>query len=512
MSRSRATTTTTTTRSLAFLFFLATMSVGFPGKIENIFCSAAEAGEEETAMDHIMETFSGANAALEESELNRFLKAMATGGASEEESEEDGHGAHAHEEEAHADHDDGHVATHVTAAELLREYGAAGEAATSLTETEFTEACPELLKCAVDAECAFEYGEEDAASGGTANPSKSYTKLKAGLAAAVFGESVFGWMIPTISEAVAGRKARWVMSLLNAFSGGVFLSAGLTHLFPHLMEYQEQVKITPAGYPAGFALALTGYLFVFFIERVLFHIHGHAIHPNGHDNHCCETDSGPEKYAEEGKKKGGEDHHHGHGHSHDHHSHDHDHNNHEHGGEAQSCEDLRASKRPYILLAAISVHSVLAGLTLGVQKSRQNILTIFTAIAAHKAPAALSIGSSFVNGKASKMVNTTSMIIFSLTTTCGIFIGMGVGSVSIETVFVLEALASGTFLYGGTSEIVADEFEMSDKDCDEHEGNHVKKVHAGRRLSQRLALFFAYAGGAGVILLSNLALDGEHAH
>jgi zinc transporter 1/2/3 len=496
MSRSRATTTT----RLAFLVFAVMMSVGFPGKIEDIFCSAAETGEEETAMEHIMETFSGANAALEESELNRFLKAMATGGASEEESEEDDHEAHAHEEEAHA-HDDGHVATHVTAAELLREYGAAGEAATSLTETEFTEACPELLKCAVDADCAFEYGEEeDASSSGTANPSKSYTKLKAGLAAAVFGESVLGWMIPTVSEAVAGRKARWVMSLLNAFSGGVFLSAGLTHLFPHLMEYQEQVKITPAGYPAGFALALTGYLLVFFVERVLFHIHGHAIHPNGHDNHCCETDSGPEKYAEEGKKKGGEDHHHGHGHSH------------EHGGEAQSCNELRASKRPYILLAAISVHSVLAGLTLGVQESRQNVLTIFTAIAAHKAPAALSIGSSFVNGRASKMVSITSMIIFSLTTTCGIFIGMGLGSVSIETVFVLEALASGTFLYGGTSEIVADEFEMSDKDCEEHGGNHVKKVHAGRSLSQRLALFLAYAGGAGVILLSNLALDGEHAH
>ena len=211
------------------------MSVGFPGK-SDVFCSAAETGEEETAMEHIMETFSGANAALEESELNRFLKAMATGGASEEESEEEeDHGAHAHEEEAHAHEDDGHVATHVTAAELLREYGAAGEAATSLTEAEFTEACPELLKCAVDADCAFEYGEEeDAASGSTANPSKSYTKLKAGLAAAVFGESVFGWMIPTVSEAVAGRKARWVMSLLNAFSGGVFLSAGLTHLFPHL--------------------------------------------------------------------------------------------------------------------------------------------------------------------------------------------------------------------------------------------------------------------------------------
>lgn len=442
------------------------------------FVSAAEEGEE-TPMEHIMETFSGTDSILQEAELDRFLHALATGGKSEE---EDAHAGHDdHEEEADADH-----SASVSAKELLREYGALGDSSTSLTEAEFTSACPELLKCAVDAECAFEHAEEEHDEA-TKNPSKSYTKLKAGLAAAVFGESMFGWMIPMVSEAVAGRKARWVMSLLNAFSGGVFLSAGLTHLFPHLVEYQEQVKITPAGYPAGFALALTGYLLVFFIERVLFHIHGHAIHPNGHDDHCCETS------AEEGKKKG-------------------QHHDHEHSEGPQTCEDLRKSKRPYILLAAISVHSVLAGLTLGVQKSRQNVLTIFTAIAAHKAPAALSIGSSFVNGKASKMVSITSMIVFSLTTTCGIFIGMGLGSVSIETVFVLEALASGTFLYGGTSEIVADEFEMSDRDCDEHGGDHVKKVHAGRSLSQRLALFTAYAGGAGVILLSNLSLDGEHGH
>ena len=441
------------------------------------FVSASEE-EEETPMEHIMETFSGTDSILQEHELDRFLHALQTGGKSEE---EDAHAHDDHEEEAHADH-----SASVSAKELLREYGALGDSSTSLTEAEFTSACPELLKCAVDAECAFEHAEEEHDEA-TTNPSKSYTKLKAGLAAAVFGESMFGWMIPMVSEAVAGRKARWVMSLLNAFSGGVFLSAGLTHLFPHLVEYQEQVKITPAGYPAGFALALTGYLLVFFIERVLFHIHGHAIHPNGHDDHCCETS------AEEGKKKG-------------------QHHDHEHSEGPQTCEDLRKSKRPYILLAAISVHSVLAGLTLGVQKSRQNVLTIFTAIAAHKAPAALSIGSSFVNGKASKMVSITSMIVFSLTTTCGIFIGMGLGSVSIETVFVLEALASGTFLYGGTSEIVADEFEMSDRDCDEHGGDHVKKVHAGRSLSQRLALFTAYAGGAGVILLSNLSLDGEHSH
>ena len=222
------------------------------------FVSAAEE-EEETPMEHIMETFSGTDSILQEAELDRFLHALQTGGKSEEEDAHAGHDDHEEEAHAHDDHEEEAHADHsasVSAKELLREYGALGDPSTSLTEAEFTSACPELLKCAVDAECAFEHAEEEHDEA-TKNPSKSYTKLKAGLAAAVFGESMFGWMIPMVSQAVAGRKARWVMSLLNAFSGGVFLSAGLTHLFPHLVEYQEQVKITPAGYPAGFCLLYT---------------------------------------------------------------------------------------------------------------------------------------------------------------------------------------------------------------------------------------------------------------
>ena len=92
------------------------------------FVSAAEE-EEETPMEHIMETFSGTDSILQEEELDRFLHALQTGGKSEE---EDGHDDH--EEEAHA--------ASVSAKELLREYGALGDSSTSLTEAEFTSACP----------------------------------------------------------------------------------------------------------------------------------------------------------------------------------------------------------------------------------------------------------------------------------------------------------------------------------------------------------------------------------
>ena len=126
---------------------------------------------------------------------------MQTGGKSEEEDAHAGHDDHEEEAHAHDDHEEEAHADHsasVSAKELLREYGALGDSSTSLTEAEFTSACPELLKCAVDAECAFEHAEEEHDEA-TKNPSKSYTKLKAGLAAAVFGESMFGWMIPMVS-------------------------------------------------------------------------------------------------------------------------------------------------------------------------------------------------------------------------------------------------------------------------------------------------------------------------
>ena len=75
------------------------------------FVSAAEEEEEETPMEHIMETFSGTDSILQESEMDRFLHALQTGGKSEE---EDAHAGHDdHEEEAHA--------ASVSAKELLRE-------------------------------------------------------------------------------------------------------------------------------------------------------------------------------------------------------------------------------------------------------------------------------------------------------------------------------------------------------------------------------------------------------
>ena len=63
--------------SLSALFFVAVaMSIG------SKFVSTA--AEDEAPMDHIMETYSGVDATFQESELNTFLKALDTKGASQQ--------------------------------------------------------------------------------------------------------------------------------------------------------------------------------------------------------------------------------------------------------------------------------------------------------------------------------------------------------------------------------------------------------------------------------------------
>ena len=109
--------------SLSALFFVAVaMSIG------SKFVSTA--AEDEAPMDHIMETYSGVDAMFQESELNTFLKALDTKGASQQTSSDDDHSGHDHDHSGHDHHhEEEQVATRVlTAAELFREYGATSSA------------------------------------------------------------------------------------------------------------------------------------------------------------------------------------------------------------------------------------------------------------------------------------------------------------------------------------------------------------------------------------------------
>jgi zinc transporter 1/2/3 len=78
--------------------------------------------------------------------------------------------------------------------------------------------------------------------------------------------NVLCWLIPLRSKKISENKL--ALSLANAFSGGVFLSLAFGHLIPecaHMFEGYNEV--TP------YMLVLSGYLLIFFVEKVAFDAH-----------------------------------------------------------------------------------------------------------------------------------------------------------------------------------------------------------------------------------------------
>ena len=96
--------------------------------------------------------------------------------------------------------------------------------------------------------------------------------------------NVLCWLIPLRSKKISENKL--ALSLANAFSGGVFLSLAFGHLIPecaHMFEgYNE---ITP------YMLVLSGYLLIFFVEKVAFDAH-EILHEMEHGQHKVVTENG----------------------------------------------------------------------------------------------------------------------------------------------------------------------------------------------------------------------------
>mmetsp|Transcript_39164 Transcript_39164/g.28298 ORF Transcript_39164/g.28298 Transcript_39164/m.28298 type:complete len:86 (+) Transcript_39164:869-1126(+) len=80
---------------------------------------------------------------------------------------------------------------------------------------------------------------------------------------------------------------------------------------------------------------------------------------------------------------------------------------------------------PYILMIALSVHSIFEGLALGLEKNRSNVINIIIAICIHKAAAGSSLGISLVKTFPNDFRTVRICVsIFSLATPLGVIIGI----------------------------------------------------------------------------------------
>jgi len=240
-------------------------------------------------------------------------------------------------------------------------------------------------------------------------------KLLLALGTLVIGAA--GGLAPILGSGQS--RSRFVVGAGNAFAAGLFLAIGMLHFLP-----ESAAAFVRGGvlYPASSLLAVGAFLILLLLEHVLL---PDAAHDAAH------------AHSGEGR------HSHGGGHGH------------------EVEEVVRAS--PYVLVVALSIHSVLAGLALGAEADAEGALLTFLAIAIHKGTAGLALGLALMSASTQRRKALTLTALFAAMTPLGIFVGTAAGGLLRSDAQVLfdagaGALAAGTFLYIGAFDLVQDEF------------------------------------------------------
>lgn len=200
-----------------------------------------------------------------------------------------------------------------------------------------------------------------------------------------------------------GHRGERIFSYGSALAGGIFLGAGLIHMLPDAVTAFSDM-LPHLDYPLAFLVAAIGFGLILFLEK----------------------------------------------------------------GLLRGVEDKKAPSStnpifPYVLALALSVHSILAGVALGAEKTLLGGTVILVAIVAHKGSAAFALAVSFHHGHFTRSFITKIVIGFSLATPLGVVLGslltawLGADSGRVfEAVF--DALAAGSFLYISTLDIIREEF------------------------------------------------------
>jgi len=234
--------------------------------------------------------------------------------------------------------------------------------------------------------------------------------FKALAVVATFGIGRLGGII---SEKIAeSNKSDRLFSLGNALAGGIFLGTALVHMLPDAHEgFEEFVGYTE--FPWISVLAACGFLLILFLQKILMYEQNAVLPRSGNKP--------ARKFS------------------------------------------------PTVLMMALSVHSIIAGIALGAEDIFSRAVILFIPILAYKISAVFALEVNLHRaGIQSKLVKKASSI-FCFVTPLGIIIG------SILAVFLegklgnlfeatFDAMAAGTFLYIALIDIIEQEFiHLQDK-------------------------------------------------
>jgi len=261
-------------------------------------------------------------------------------------------------------------------------------------------------------------------------------------------------------------KLRMTISYCSCFAGGVFIGACLLDLLPDVEEkvgeVMKQIKEAydvEVEYPVSQFIMVLGFLLILLIEQSVLHFQ---------EQWLAELEREPLLSRSRRPSTGS------YGSIHDndavtpilHEAHSsvdgHSHSHVGHGVFQHSA--LRAT----LLLVALSFHSIFEGLTIGLQDSESELLTIFVAVLAHKAVMAFSMGLNLASSTLSLRAVLVSNVVFSLASPLGTAAGIGLADLPSSLPQdicngLLQGMAAGTFLYITFFEVLPHEINVPEK-------------------------------------------------
>lgn len=296
------------------------------------------------------------------------------------------------------------------------------------------------------------------------------------------------------TDSVSRQRWKTIISFASCFAGGVFIAACLLDLFP---EVQEQINSVlkqikdqyhvDLDYPVSEFIIVLGFFLILLIEQTVLHFQESWLAQQEEERQPLLGASNNRRYDSQETYQN--QHSHGsyqHQHSQDRHQHDdlhvhvtpettsltgvsnevhhandghQDHNHISHGVFEHSA------LRSILLLVALSFHSVFEGLSIGLQKTNDQLISIFIAVIVHKAVMAFSLGLNIAQSNLSVRSFVISNIIFSIASPIGLGIGILVtdlpNTLPREIASgVLQGICGGTFLYITFFEVLPHEMNV----------------------------------------------------
>lgn len=261
-----------------------------------------------------------------------------------------------------------------------------------------------------------------------------------------------------------GSTGKTVLSCLSCFSGGVFFGTFILHMLPEVKLILDESLIKPKNisYPVAEMIIALGFFLVLYIEKIAILVHfkktfrsSEKCDPNKQQNgklganDLKSVEMNDVDKTQIGLLNGSVN------------------TSNEGNPEINIQMDEPHEMRSVLLMIALSLHRIFEGLSIGLKSSVFGVWSLFLAVMCHETVIAFSLGMHLANVKTNRTKLILAVILCCLMGPLGVTMGtliteLGTMTNTINIVNgVLQAIATGTFIYVTFFEILNEELEKN---------------------------------------------------